>query len=229
MPVRAARLPRRPKRKPAAAAPPPPRRQLALPVATSPLRTAALTLADALFDQDIPVPALTNRGFAERFNGPSHGLDDRALRRLLDEYVERGLFRWRGRADWMLGRPDVIGLSAAGGVAWEAARQPDWDRYVDTTLREVRDDWRLEVRSPNKDIALSYLSAGEAAALHVLTGRPRWKRVPSASVLPWRKMSVWVARVACRIPEMAPDPARFAKQFAGWLRAADLVDAAARR
>lgn len=199
------------------------RRQLALPVATSPLRGAALAIADALFDQDIPVPALTNRGFAERFNGPSHGLDDRALTRLLDEYVARGLFRWRGRSAHMLGRPDVVGLSPAGGAAWEAARAPNWDRYVDTTLRETHDDWRLEVRSPSKDVAHSYLSAGEAAALHVLTARPRWKRVPSASVLPWRKMSVWVARVACRIPEMPPDPARFAKQFAGWLRATDLV------
>lgn len=181
-----------------------------------------LSIADALFDQDIPVPALANRGFAERFNSPSHGLDDRALARLLDEYVARGLLRWRGRADWMLGRPDVIGLSPAGGAAWEAARSPDWERYVDTTLREVREDWRLEVRSPSKDVAHSYLAAGEASALHVLTGRPRWKRVPSAQVLPWRKLSVWVARVACRIPDLPPDPTRFTKQFAGWLRAADL-------
>lgn|GEM_PF-3525156 len=205
-------------------APAPVRRQLALPVAGSPLRGAALALADALFDQDIPVPALTNRGFAERFNGPSHGLDDRALARLLDEYVGRGLFRWRGRAEHLLGRPDVVGLSAAGGTAWEAARAPDWERYVDTTLRETRDDWRLEVRSPSKDVAASYLTAGEAAALHVLTGRPRWKRVPGAQVLPWRKMSVWVARVACRIPQMPPDPARFQKQFTGWLRAHELVE-----
>ena len=46
--------------------------------------------------------------------------------------------------------------------------------------------------------------------------------MPGAAVLPWRKMSVWVGRVACRIPEMAPDPARFAKQFAGWRSARDL-------
>jgi hypothetical protein len=129
------------------------------------------------------------------------------------------------RADHLLGRPDVIGLTAAGGAAWEAARTPDWDRYVDVTLRETREDWRLEVRSPSKDAAYSYLSAGEAAALHVLTGKPRWKKLPGAAVLPWRKMSVWVARVSCRIPAMAPDPVRFAKQFAGWRSARDLRDA----
>jgi hypothetical protein len=202
--------------------PPPVRRQLALPVSTSPLRGAILAIADALVDQDIPTPALTNRGFAEKFGSPSHGLDDVALARMLDEYVGRGLVRWRGRADHLLGRPDVIGLTAAGGAAWEAARSPDWDRYVDITLRETKDDWRLEVRSPSKDAAYSYLSAGEAAALHVLTGRPRWKKLPGAAVLPWRKMSVWVGRVACRIPELAPDPARFARQFAGWRSARDL-------
>jgi hypothetical protein len=211
-----------PARKPAPAAPAP-RRQLVLPVPTSPLRGAALAISDALFDQDIPVPALSNRGFAERFNGKSHGLDDRALARLLDEYVGRRIFRWRGRAEHLLGRPDVIGLSPAGGRAWEAARNPDWDRYLDTTLREIRDGWRLEVRSPSKEVAASFLSAGEAAALHVLTGKPRWKRVPGAAVLPWRTMSVWVARVACRIPELPPDPARFTKQFTGWLRASDLA------
>lgn len=210
--------PRKPKPAPA-----PVRRQLALPATGSPLRGPALAIADALFDQDIPVPALANRGFAERFNGTSHGLDDRALARLLDEYVARGLFRWRGRAEHMLGRPDVIGLAPAGGAAWESARSPDWERYVDTTLRETHDDWRLEVRCPSKDVAYSFLSAGEASALHVLTGKPRWKRVPGASVLPWRKMSVWVGRVACRIPELPPDPSRFAKQFAGWLRARDLI------
>ncbi len=206
-------------------APPPIKRQLALPVSTSPLRGAILAIADALVDQDIPTPALTNRGFAEKFGSPSHGLDDVALARLIDEYVGRGLLRWRGRADHLLGRPDVIGLTAAGGAAWEAARAPDWDRYVDVTLRETREDWRLEVRSPSKDAAYSYLSAGEAAALHVLTGKPRWKKLPGAAVLPWRKMSVWVARVSCRIPAMAPDPVRFAKQFAGWRSARDLRDA----
>ena len=106
-------------RRPAA---PPVRRQLTLPVSTSPLRGAILAIADALCDQDIPVPALTNRGFAEKFGSPSHGLDDVALARLLDEYVGRGLLRWRGRADHLLGRPDVIGLTPAGGAAWEAAR-----------------------------------------------------------------------------------------------------------
>jgi hypothetical protein len=140
----------------------------------------------------------------------------------LAEFVGRGFLRWRGRAEHLLGRPDVIGLTAAGGAAWEAARSPDWDRYVDITLRETKDDWRLEVRSPSKDTAFSYLSAGEAAALHVLTGRPRWKKVPRAAVLPWRKMSVWVGRVSCRIPALAPDPARFAKQFVGWRTARDL-------
>ncbi|MEZ4402844.1 MAG: hypothetical protein R3B06_22680 [Kofleriaceae bacterium] len=203
------------------------RRQLALPVSTSPLRGAILAIADALFDQDIPVPALSNRGFAEKFGSPSHGLDDQALAKLLEEYVGRGLLRWRGRAEHVLGRPDQIGLTPAGGAAWEAARQPSWDRYVDITLRETRDDWRLEVRSPSKDTAHSYMLAGEAAALHVLTGRPRWKKQPRAAVLPWRKMSMWVGRVSCRIPEMAPDPARFTKQFVGWRSARDLRAAAA--
>ncbi|MBK9029953.1 MAG: hypothetical protein IPL61_01215 [Myxococcales bacterium] len=206
-------------------APPPVRRQLALPVSTSPLRGAILTIADALCDQDIPVPALTNRGFAEKFGSPSHGLDDVALARLLAEYVDRGMLRWRGRAEHLLGRPDVIGLTPAGGAAWEAARSPDWERYVDITLRETKDDWRLEVRSPSKDAAFSYLTAGEAGALHVLTGRPRWKKVPRAAVLPWRKMSVWVGRVSCRIPALAPDPVRFTKQFAGWRSARDLRSA----
>jgi len=208
----------RPRRAPAA----PVRRQLALPVTTSPLRGAILTVADALFDQDVPVPALTNRGFAEKFGGPSHGLDDAALAKLIGEYLGRGFLRWRGRAEHLLGRPDVIGLTPAGGAAWEAARTPDWDRYVDITLRETRDDWRLEVRSPSKDTAYSYLAAGEAAALHVLTGRPRWKKIPGAAVLPWRKMSVWIGRVSCRIPALAPDPTRFAKQFTGWRSARDL-------
>lgn len=210
----------RPRR--AKAPPAPIRRQLALPVPTSPLRGPILILADAMFDQDLPTPALTNRGFAEKFGNPSHGLDDAALARLLAEFVGRGFLRWRGRAEHLLGRPDVIGLTAAGGAAWEAARAPDWDRYVDITLRETKDDWRLEVRSPSKDTAFSYLAAGEAAALHVLTGRPRWKKVPRAAVLPWRKMSVWVGRVSCRIPALAPDPARFAKQFVGWRTARDL-------
>ena len=201
---------------------PPIRRQLALPVPTSPLRGPILILADAMFDQDLPTPALTNRGFAEKFGNPSHGLDDAALARLLAEFVGRGFLRWRGRAEHLLGRPDVIGLTPAGGAAWEAARTPDWDRYVDITLRETREDWRLEVRSPSKDTAYSYLAAGEAAALHVLTGRPRWKKIPGAAVLPWRKMSVWVGRVSCRIPALAPDPARFAKQFVGWRTARDL-------
>lgn len=217
-------MPPRPRR--ARVAPAPVRRQLALPVSTSPLRGAILTIADAMFDQDLPATALTNRGFAEKFGSPSHGLDDVALARLLEEYVGRGLLRWRGRAEYLLGRPDVIGLTAAGGAAWEAARSPNWDRYVDVTLRETREDWRLEVRSPSKDTALSYLLAGEAAALHVLTGRPRWKKVPRAAVLPWRKMSVWVGRVSCRIPELAPDPSRFAKQFVGWRSARDLRAAA---
>ena len=165
----------RPRRAPAA----PVRRQLALPVTTSPLRGAILTVADALFDQDVPVPALTNRGFAEKFGGPSHGLDDAALAKLLGEYLGRGFLRWRGRAEHLLGRPDVIGLTPAGGAAWEAA-------------------------------------------LHVLTGRPRWKKIPGAAVLPWRKMSVWIGRVSCRIPALAPDPTRFAKQFTGWRSARDL-------
>jgi len=198
-------------------------RQLPLPVSTSPLRGPILILADALFDGNVPAPALANRGFSERFGMDSHGLDDLALLRLIGEYVERGLLRVCGRADELLGRPDVIGLTAAGGAAWEAARRPDWSCYVDTVMRETDRGWRLEVRSPSKEAAQSYIDASEAAPLHVARGKIRWRRAERAPLTPWRRASMWIGVVSCTLPADPPQWPRFQRRFDGWRTLPELL------
>lgn len=73
--------------------------------------------------------------FVERWNRPSHGLDNRTLLRTLARFEAEGLIIAEPVTN-PHGRPDVtIRLTPAGGALWELERKPDWLRYVEDVYR----------------------------------------------------------------------------------------------
>jgi hypothetical protein len=178
---------------------PPPRTSL------TPLTDDVLLLFDALFDHVDVLDALRRDAYAACQNLPyTHGLDDAALDRTVEDLVRGGLLarrtERRGRT-W-------YGLTEAGGQLWEAERTPRWERFCCDSWwpDEESGHWRGAVWSPQASTAEAYLLAARRRGLHApdvvweaptLSGHRR--------LVPWKTFDT-VYEVRLRLPRSMDEP-----------------------
>ena len=153
----------------------------------TPLTDDILLLFDALFDHDDTLGALRRRSYAECQNLPyTHGLDDEALERAVEDLARLGLIATRQVQNVATA---FVGLTEAGGRLWEIQRAPIWARFVKHAwwIDDASGDWRGAVWSPERSAAEAYLLAARRYGL--LPPEATWD-IPvireRCQLLPWK-------------------------------------------
>src|SRR5436309_2035593 len=90
------------------------------------LTDAELELLDAVMFTYGSRAVLRAGIFSAQYNRPCHGLDDEALKAILDRFEEEG---WTAGHDYespWSASDRTVEMTPAGGQIWESERRPDW-------------------------------------------------------------------------------------------------------
>ena len=188
-----------------------PRELQALPQRTreSDLSDDELLLFDMMFDCNASASQMSSSAYAAHMNCDyNHSLDDAALHETIASLLSRKLIRSIGNtANSMEWR---YALSDSGGKLWELERQPDWQRYITTTQKELGNfpAGSIVALCADEQIGRQCLGSMYASGIITPAGAIQTRQMYGKRLVPW-KIFPSVFAVRCRTSDSinhAPQP-----------------------
>ena len=151
-----------------------------------------------MFDSNASASQMASTVYAEHMNcGYSHSLDDDGLRATIDSLLSRNLIQAIGSS--VNTTEPRFSLTESGGEIWELERQPDWQRYVTTSQRELGNfpTGSIVAFCADQHIGRRCLGAMFASGLITPAGPIRTREIYNKRLLPWKSFSSGYA-LQCR-------------------------------